>query len=63
MPGSMPAAGRPHLGVAADAARRVRAGLGVHAQSARPVEAQAARAGRQESRQVLVARERLQVAG
>lgn len=26
-----PAAGRPHLGVAADAARRVRAGLGVHA--------------------------------
>lgn len=50
-----------HLGVAADAARRVGAGLGAHSQRARPVEAQAALAGRQESGQVLVARERLQV--
>lgn len=57
-----PAAGRAHLGVAADAARRVGAGLGAHAQRARPVEAQAAGAGRQECGQVLVARERLRVA-
>lgn len=52
---------RQRLGVAADAARRVGAGLGAHSQRARPVEAQAALAGRQESGQVLVARERLQV--
>lgn len=51
-----------HLGGAADAARRVGAGLGAHAQRARPVEAQAALAGRQEGGQVLVARERLRVA-
>lgn len=60
---SHPNAGPPHLGVAADAARRVRAGLGVHAQRARPVEAQAACAGRQEGSQVLVARERLRWPG
>lgn len=52
-----PAVGPAHLGVAADAARRVSAGLGAHAQRARTVKAQAAGAGRQESRQVLVARE------
>lgn len=51
--------GRPHLGVAADAARRGGAGLGAHAQRARPVKAQAAGAGRQEASQVLVARELL----
>lgn len=51
-----PAAGRAHLGVAADAARRVSAGLGVHAQGAGPVEVQAAGAGLQESQQVLVNR-------
>lgn len=50
-----------HLRVAADAARRVGAGLGTHSQRARPVEAQAALVGRQESGQVLVARERLRV--
>lgn len=51
--------GRPHLGVAADAARRGGAGLGAHAQRARPVKAQAAGAGRQKASQVLVARELL----
>lgn len=51
-----PNAGRAHLGVAADATRRVNAGLGVHAQRARAVEVQAAGAGLQESSQVLVER-------
>lgn len=51
-----PTAGRAHLGVAADAARRVSAGLGAHAQRAGPVEVQAAGAGLQESRQGLVDR-------
>lgn len=51
-----------HLVIAADAARLVSAGLGAHPQHARPVEAQAPLMGRQESRQVLVARERLWVA-
>lgn len=56
-PGS-PARG-PHLRVAADAARRGGAGLGAHAQRARPVKAQAAGAGRQKDGQVLVSRELL----
>ena len=51
-----------HLVIAADAARLVGAGLGAHSQHARPVEAQAPLTGRQESRQVLVACERLWVA-
>lgn len=50
------AAGRAHLRVAAEAARRVSAGLGVHAQRAGPVEVQAAGAGLQEGHQVLVDR-------
>lgn len=59
LPSRCPRSRLAHLGVAADAARRVGAGLGAHSQRARPVEAQAALAGRQESGQVLVARERL----
>lgn len=50
------AAGRAHLRVAAEAARRVSAGLGAHTQRARSVEVQAAGAGLQESHQVLVDR-------
>lgn len=61
-PDARSAAARTHFGVAADAARRVGADLGAQAQRPPPVEAQAAGAGRQESGQVLVARERLRVA-
>lgn len=57
------ACSRAHLGGAAHAARRVGAGLGAQAQRAWPVEVQAARSRRQESGQVLVARERLRKAG
>lgn len=57
------ATGRAHLGVAADAARRVCTSLRLHAQRAGPVEAQAASAGRQESSQVLIACELLRWPG